>query len=58
MHQLHTALLNVKYLFLYYNIPREECEIFQSKVDDLLNHIYKSKETSERVYFEKEPENL
>ncbi len=45
-------------LFLYYNIPREECEAFQEQVDALLDHIYKTKEQAERVFFEKEPDNL
>jgi hypothetical protein len=45
-------------LFLYYNIPRDECEVFQNQIDDLLNHIYKTREQAERVYFEKEPDNL
>lgn len=45
-------------LFLYYNIPREECEAFQAQVDALLDHIYETKDRAERVFFEKEPDNL
>lgn len=56
--ELNKSIKKFEDLFLYYNIPREECEVFQSKIDDLLEHIYKTKEHSERIFFEKEPENL
>lgn len=56
--ELNKTIQKFEDLFLYYNIPREECEAFQEKVNDLLDHIYKTKDQSERVFFEKEPDHL
>ncbi len=56
--ELNKSIKKFEDLFLYYNLPKEECDVLQSKIDDLLEYIYKAKEHSERIFFEKEPENL
>lgn len=55
---MNTTIKKFEDLFLYYNIPTEECLSIQSKINDILDHIHKTKEVSERVFFEKEPDNL
>lgn len=45
-------------LFLYYNVPSLKAEDIMQKIEEIQDIIAKTKETSERVFFEKEPENL
>ncbi len=45
-------------LYLYYNVPKEDCQRFAEQVKALKDEIYVMRDKSERVYFEKEPENL
>ena len=45
-------------LFLYYNVPTEEAQIIFQKISEIDEEIEKTKLTSERIYFKKEPENL
>lgn len=55
---MNTTIKKFEDLFLYYNIPTEECFAIQEKVNELLDQIHKTKEVSPRVFFEKEPDNL
>ena len=45
-------------LILYYNVPAEEVGVIMSKIDEINQEITKTKETANRVFFDKEPENL
>jgi hypothetical protein len=45
-------------LFLYYNVPVSEVGLITSKINEIQEEIAKTKSTAERVFFEKEPENL
>lgn len=45
-------------LFLYYNVPKVETEIILGKLKDIHAEIIKTADTSRRIFFEKEPENL
>ncbi len=45
-------------LFLYYNVPSIEVELIMGKIREIQDEIIKTKENAERVFFDKEPENL
>lgn len=45
-------------LFLYFNVPQEEVEIICKEIDKIHNEIIKTKNSTERVFFEKDPEFL
>jgi hypothetical protein len=45
-------------LFLYYNVPSFETEKIMKKIEEINEIIINTKKTSERVFFDKEPEYL
>lgn len=45
-------------LILYYNVPAEKVGIIMGKINEINQEISETKETANRVFFEKEPENL
>ncbi|MDF2531032.1 MAG: hypothetical protein K0R80_362 [Clostridia bacterium] len=45
-------------LILYYNVPADEVEVIMNKVNEIHEEITKTKETSDRVFHDKDPENL
>lgn len=55
---LNLSIKKFEDLFLYYNISAEACAVIQDKIDALIGHIHQTKEEAERVFFEKEPDNL
>ncbi len=55
---LNLVIKKFEDLFLYYNISEADCAVFQDQIDLLLKHIESTKDHSQRVYFEKEPDNL
>lgn len=55
---LHDTLRRFEDLFLYYNVPHEEVEIIIKKLQEIDDEIIKTKDTADRLYFRKEPENL
>lgn len=55
---LNLSIKKFEDLFLYYNISAEACAVIQDKIDALIEHIHQTKDEAERVFFEKEPDNL
>lgn len=55
---IHTLLRQFDDLYLYYNIPATQFEKFENIVEDLQNLTIETKNMSERVYFDKEPDSL
>jgi len=55
---LNKTIKEFEDLFLYYNVPHIETEIIINKINEIHDEIFKTKENSDRVFFEKEPENL
>ncbi|WP_068554496.1 ROK family protein [Thermotalea metallivorans] len=45
-------------LYLYYNVPSVQMEKIEKTIQQLGNLIFETKDISERVYFEKDPESL
>lgn len=45
-------------LFLYYNVPAEENDIIFKKLSEIDEEIEKTKASSKRIYFRKDPDNL
>jgi hypothetical protein len=45
-------------LFLYYNVPADKLNEVQSRIKELHKDIVEIKETAQRVFFDKEPDNL
>lgn len=56
--ELNYTIKKFEDLFLYYNVPTMKAEVIMSKIQEIQNEINKTKETSERVFFDKEPEHL
>ncbi|MDF2840894.1 MAG: hypothetical protein K0Q99_1666 [Clostridia bacterium] len=56
--ELISTIKKFEDLFLYYNVPTEEVELLKNKIGEIQQEIAKTKETAERVFFDKEPENL
>jgi len=42
-------------LFLYYNVSKDNLNEIRQKTEDILEKIHEVKNTSERIYFKKEP---
>ncbi|MDF2591092.1 MAG: hypothetical protein K0S75_558 [Clostridia bacterium] len=45
-------------LILYYNVPAEKVGVIMGKIDEINQEINETKKTANRVFFDKEPENL
>lgn len=56
--RLHQSIKRFEDLFLYYNVPQEECDKLIALLDEIDRELLDSKETSNRIYFKKEPDNL
>jgi len=56
--ELNKTIKKFEDLFLYYNVPKIESIIIMSKIKEIQDEILKTQNSSERVFFEKEPENL
>lgn len=56
--RLHQSIKKFEDLFLYYNIPQEECDRLIALLDDIDKELIETKETSQRIYFKKDPDNL
>lgn len=56
--ELNKVIKEFEDLFLYYNVPHIETEIIIDKVQEIHDEILKTKINSERVFFEKDPDNL
>lgn len=56
--ELNYTIKKFEDLFLYYNVPSLETEKIMNKIKEINDIIISTKETSERLFFEKEPEHL
>lgn len=56
--ELITSIKLFEDLFLYYNVPSAEIEALKNKVAEIQGIIAKTKDIAERVFFEKDPDNL
>lgn len=56
--ELNLTIKEFEDLFLYYNVPEIETEIIMNKISEIHKEIYKTKQSSKRVFFEKDPENI
>ncbi|MDF2521020.1 MAG: hypothetical protein K0R84_1648 [Clostridia bacterium] len=56
--ELNYTIKKFEDLFLYYNVPSLETEKIMNKIKEINDIIINTKETSERLFFEKEPEHL
>ncbi|RKD27185.1 hypothetical protein [Caminicella sporogenes] len=56
--ELNKTIKEFEDLFLYYNVPKIEIEIIMDKIKEIHEEIYKTQKMSERVFFDKEPDNL
>jgi hypothetical protein len=55
---MNEAMRKFEDLFLYYNIEAEKCMPILERIKDIKEDILELKETSERIFFDKEPYNL
>lgn len=55
---LNKTIKEFEDLFLYYNVPQIETEIIMKKIDEIHEEIIKTRNGSERVFFEKDPDSL
>lgn len=55
---LHQAIKTFEDLFLYYNIKPETIERINKSLNSIRNEINESKTQCNRVFFEKDPENI
>ena len=56
--EFHKLLLTFEDLFLYYNIKTETFAEIKGHLDAIHKTIHSAKESDDRVYFKKEPDNL
>ena len=56
--ELNSIIKKFEDLFLYYNVPSETIFRIKQRIDGLQQDIAESKETAERIFFDKEPDNL
>lgn len=56
--ELHNTIKQFEDLFLYYNVPKSEADMILEKITEIQDEIKKTKETSTRLYFRKDPENI
>lgn len=56
--RINNLLRNFEDLYLYYNVPSTQAAKIEEKLCQLKNLILETKDTSERVYFEKDPESI
>lgn len=56
--RLHQSIKKFEDLFLYYNISVEECDKIISLLDGIDDELKIAKQSSNRLYFKKEPDNL
>jgi hypothetical protein len=56
--RLHQSIQKFEDLFLYYNVPLEECDKIISLLDALDQELKDTKNSSNRIYTKKEPDNL
>jgi len=55
---LHNTILSFEDLFLYYNVNHDNIETIKHYIQKIKEEIHNSKEHSERVFFEKDPDHL
>ncbi len=55
---LHETIKAFEDLFLYYNIPTELISKIETSIGEIRNYITKSSTECNRVYFDKDPENI
>lgn len=56
--KLHLSIKKFEDLFLYYNVPQEECDKLIGLLDEIDKEINATQASSKRLYFKKEPDNL
>jgi len=56
--ELNSTIKRFEDLFLYYNVSSETVACIRVKIDELQQDIADAKATAERVFFDKEPDNL
>lgn len=56
--ELNKTIKKFEDLFLYYNVPTIENEIIMNKIQEIQDEIVKTQKNSERVFFDKDPDNL
>lgn len=56
--ELNKTIKQFEDLFLYYNVPKIETQIILDKIKEIQDEIKKTKDSSERLYFKKDPDNL
>jgi hypothetical protein len=57
-YDFHKTILMFEDLFLYYNIKHDTISTIEEAIDKIHKAIIDAKETSSRVFFEKDPDNL
>lgn len=55
---MNCFMRNFEDLYLYYNISRLQADKIKKAIDELKNLIHETKDVSERIYFEKDPDTL
>lgn len=56
--ELNKTIKEFEDLFLYYNVPKLESVIIMKKIKEIQEEIINTQNKSERVFFEKDPDNL
>ncbi len=56
--ELNKTIKEFEDLFLYYNVPKIGNVIIMKKIKEIQEEILKTKEKSQRVFFDKDPDNL
>ncbi len=55
---LSNIMRNFEDLYLYYNVNRTQTEKIEETIQHLKNLVFETRDMSERVYFEKDPDTL
>jgi len=56
--RFNLSLRKFEDLFLYFNVPKETAEHIQAELDRIDALIVETRQTAERLYFKKNPDNL
>lgn len=56
--ELNKTIKQFEDLFLYYNVPKFEADIILDKILEIQEQIKETKNTSDRLYFKKNPDNI
>lgn len=56
--ELNVIIKKFEDLYLYYNVPADKVDIIKSKLKEIQDVIITTKDQTQRVFFDKEPDNL